>query len=398
VANVLISTETVAVTDQEYILTYAKTVRDNLSIGGDLRLLAHSISKDVPGYSGARGSGAALNLGLKYVIDQRLSLGLALQDLGGRINYLNNRADDFPTNVVVGSTWRLPQYNSLINLDFSKEGAQNILLHLGGEWQPIKYFAARLGLDQTPKNAGENYNNITFGIGTNLAGITFDYALYHNADSAIADSHLFSFGYVGQEKPSTVAATTELTLKHFSDVPEGYWAREPIEKLTALGLLNWYTDGTFRPEQPISRAETVNFLVRAKDLPRPKEPIQVFPDVPLSFWAAESIQLAYDHKLTIGYPDGDFKPRNNTTRAEAATFLARFDKLKLKTTKEQPFPDLSTAHWAIREVLAAKEEGLLDYLKDNPFQPAQSLTRAELAEVLYRTKLIRERVASSSTL
>ena len=188
----------------------------------------------------------------------------------------------------------------------------------------------------------------------------------------------------------------KIALQHFSDVPPGYWAEEPIEKLTALGIMNYYPDGTFRPERPVSRAEVVMLLVRAKNYPLPKTRIQVFSDVPLNFWAADYIQAAYENKLTLGYPDGTFKPRSAADRAEGITFLARFDDLKLKEyweIEQQPFPDLPLEHWSIGAVLAAKEDDLLNFLKNKPFLPAKNLTRAELAETLYRTKFSKEELA-----
>jgi hypothetical protein len=221
----------------------------------------------------------------------------------------------------------------------------------------------------------------------------FDYAIYKQGDAAGRLSHYFSLGYTWPAPKQPKSQIVLLKLMHFSDVPADYWARTPIEYLTTLGILSAYPDGTFRPEQPISRAEMALLLVHTKGYPSPDKKRQVFADVPTTFWAAEGIQTAYENKLTLGYPDRTFRPRNNTTRAEGITFLARFEGLKMTAEASgQPFKDVKNSHWAFREILSAKEDSLLSYLTGQSFKPAQSLTRAELAEILFRTKSVKTKL------
>ncbi|MFA6431131.1 MAG: S-layer homology domain-containing protein, partial [Candidatus Margulisiibacteriota bacterium] len=151
----------------------------------------------------------------------------------------------------------------------------------------------------------------------------------------------------------------------------------------------YFPDKTFRPEQPLSRAETVSLLIKAKEKEPPPhdESFQIFTDVLTSHWAADYIAEAYKKKITYGYPDRTFKPRNTTSRAEGITFLTRFDglALSLKDVLSAPYSDVPLHHWALREILAAKDNQYLNYIKGEKLGPKQILTRAELAEMLYRT-------------
>jgi hypothetical protein len=75
------------------------------------------------------------------------------------------------------------------------------------------------------------------------------------------------------------------------------------------------------------------------------------------------------------------------------TFISRFDGLKLKDVDLLPFPDVSKTHWAIKEILTAKEEGMLEYLSGRDFSGNSELSRGELAELLYRTNFAKEKIS-----
>ena len=69
--------------------------------------------------------------------------------------------------------------------------------------------------------------------------------------------------------------------------------------------------------------------------------------------------------------------------------LARFAKLPESRLLEVPFADVPGRHWAVKEISAAKESGLLQYLKGKPFEPNKKLSRAEVAEMLSRTSSLK---------
>jgi hypothetical protein len=112
-----------------------------------------------------------------------------------------------------------------------------------------------------------------------------------------------------------------------------------------------------------------------------------FGDLPASHWAANYVKSAVDMGLVTGYPDGKFKPNKQLSRAETVAIIARFD--KLDTNKELsfgPFPDMTAKHWSAKYINAAKEAGILEYLKGQDFQPERQMTRAEAAEMIAKTQ------------
>ncbi|MFA5114113.1 MAG: S-layer homology domain-containing protein [Candidatus Margulisiibacteriota bacterium] len=183
-------------------------------------------------------------------------------------------------------------------------------------------------------------------------------------------------------------------LVSFSDVGAGYWAKLPIEALATLNIISGYPGGLFKPEGDITRAELCSLLVKAKPeiLNTKSETNPKFKDLNSKHWAAKYIALAVNAGLAKGYPGNLFKPNGKISRAEGVTIIARFADLSIAGGKliEAPYPDLPGRHWSVLDVMAAKEGGILNYLSGQNFEPNRNLTRAEVAEMLYRTKPVKQ--------
>lgn len=106
----------------------------------------------------------------------------------------------------------------------------------------------------------------------------------------------------------------------FSDVSEGQWFNCAVSTMSALGVINGYPDGTFRPNAPITRAEFAAIAARFDG--REPDGIARFSDI-LDHWGAEEISRAYQNCWVDGYPDGTFRPDRDITRAEAMTLVNR---------------------------------------------------------------------------
>lgn len=177
-----------------------------------------------------------------------------------------------------------------------------------------------------------------------------------------------------------------IRLVTFKDLKEGYWAKLPIEQLATLKIISGYPDETFRPEATINRAELVTLLMKIKGT-RVGGRGTKFSDVPAGHWAASYISQAVGEGVVKGYPDGTYRPAKAINRAEGISVIARFAKLPESRVLEAPYPDVPGRHWAVSSIAAAKEAGLLDYIKDG-FKPNAALSRGEVAYVLSKTELV----------
>lgn len=114
------------------------------------------------------------------------------------------------------------------------------------------------------------------------------------------------------------------TTPYFSDVPSSHWAFKYIQKLRELGITSGYGDGTYKPDNQVTRAETSVFLVRAllgETFSFPSSPY--FSDVPSGYWAFKYVQKLRELGITSGYGDGTYRPDNPVIRSEMAVFISR---------------------------------------------------------------------------
>ena len=104
----------------------------------------------------------------------------------------------------------------------------------------------------------------------------------------------------------------------FSDVKQGDWFAELVNEAAGRGIVSGYPDGTFRPNNKITRAEFTTICVQFSKV---KEGSYSFPDVAPNYWAKPFIDISVFNQWCMGYTDGTFRPENYITRAEAATII-----------------------------------------------------------------------------
>lgn len=119
----------------------------------------------------------------------------------------------------------------------------------------------------------------------------------------------------------------------FGDVPASHWGRGYIESLAETGITTGYPDGTFGPNEPVTRAQMATLLVRAADLATQAERLRLQPttfsdDREIPSWARGEVALALEKGLVTGFTDGTFRPMQPVTRAESATVLLRLLNLR----------------------------------------------------------------------
>lgn len=147
-----------------------------------------------------------------------------------------------------------------------------------------------------------------------------------------------------------------VTENKFNDISNDYWAKNEVNFLASKGILIGYEDGTFRPENPITRAEIATMIVRANsDIKQILK--KAFPDVDDSHWAKKYIEKASELGYMIGYDDGSFKPDQGITRGETVVTLNRIYRnpcdFKDIDSSKLLFKDIDKNNWAYNDIVKA---------------------------------------------
>ena len=117
--------------------------------------------------------------------------------------------------------------------------------------------------------------------------------------------------------------STSSTSSSFSDVQEGSWYASFVYAAKNMGIVSGYPDNTFRPNNPVTRAEALKIILLSKDGTVPTTDIKAdFSDVPTSAWYYSYLNYALSQKIIAGYSNNTFRPNNNLTRGEAAKIIA----------------------------------------------------------------------------
>ena len=134
----------------------------------------------------------------------------------------------------------------------------------------------------------------------------------------------------------------------YPDVKAGQWYNNAISTMTKAGIVDGYPDGTFRPDAPITRAEMAKIISLFAKLDKSESR---FSDI-AGHWAEAYIRLAAGNGWIAGYPDGSFKPQQNITRAETMTMINRVlervpsvESHLLPYNAMLTFPDCQSGQW-----------------------------------------------------
>lgn len=151
-----------------------------------------------------------------------------------------------------------------------------------------------------------------------------------------------------------------------------------------LAYMKGYPNLTFGPDRNMTRAEvTMMFARLLKDRPEAnKVYTMLYADVTKDDWYAFAVSYMTENKLITGYPDGTFKPNNPISRAEFAAIASRFD--QLKTGLNLPFNDVGAGHWAYDVIASAADKGWVNGYPDGSFKPENKITRAEVVSTTNR--------------
>ena len=186
-----------------------------------------------------------------------------------------------------------------------------------------------------------------------------------------------------------------VSAKTFSDLSKDHWAYEQIQILSNDKVVVGYPEGTFKPDQPVTRAEFATMVVKAlRQENCILNEIYYFADVPQSYWAYDMIQKAQSFDLLKGFPGGLFKPDENIAKVDAvAMMIASVETSDITEAQAQNalkvYKDACCIpQWAL--INAGKAEMLKvtahDPANPNLFAADRKITRAEVAVSLYNMR------------
>lgn len=189
---------------------------------------------------------------------------------------------------------------------------------------------------------------------------------------------------VGGEGPVDPEPNT-CDLADFRDNPEGSQYYSAVRWMQCEGVTTGYADGTYRKGADISRGESLAFMYRYLDPEFTAPAASPFTDVRAGSTFFEAITWAASTGVTKGYADGTFQPNDDVTRSEFAAFVFRAvgDK-DFQAPAESPFTDLLPGRTHYQAITWMESEGLLKGYKDGSFGVNKPITRGEVAVIMER--------------
>ncbi len=167
-----------------------------------------------------------------------------------------------------------------------------------------------------------------------------------------------------------------------------HWSKSYVESMAAKHVVSGYPGGIYLPEKNVTRAEFVKLIVKALELDI-VEYGEEFSDITADDWYADYVATAAQNGIVSGYTDGTFLPDNEITRLEMATMLGNaLDNVELSDEAREvlakAFSDSADiTEWGAEDAAKVYEEGLMVGM-DGKFNPNGKTTRAQAATAIYR--------------
>jgi hypothetical protein len=182
--------------------------------------------------------------------------------------------------------------------------------------------------------------------------------------------------------PTPATSVTDLT-----DIT-GHWANEDIKQAVKLGFVNGYPDGTFRPDEGVTRAEFTKMLMKALKPITKISPLAFKDTNKIGAWAVQYVQEAVNLGIIKGYKeDNTFRPSANINHAEMILMVVRASGLPTDNNEKTSYvDDADIPGWAKASIATAKKNGIIigGGKTVNTFAPQSLSTRAEAASVIVK--------------
>ena len=206
-------------------------------------------------------------------------------------------------------------------------------------------------------------------------------------------------------QPNTISTFDRVQKYRFTDVPSNFWAYESITKITKEGIMSGYRNGTFKPNDPLSREEAASlFSNMIGDTPSIML-ASSFSDITSDRWSSLAIESVARANIISGYGDNTYRPEQYMSRQEFAVVADKF--LHYQGYRTEDPTALDTIHfsdqkfiapWAQSSVRELALWGFINYSTKGLFNPEKYITRGEAAEITYRLLFSKEATAIQRTI
>ena len=166
---------------------------------------------------------------------------------------------------------------------------------------------------------------------------------------------------------------------------KGHWAASYIQKLLNKGIVVGRPDGSFKPNDKITRAEYIAMLFRSLNMEQIAIAGSTFKDVSPEAWYSPYVGAMQVSGIITGFPDGSLQPNQVMTREEACVILYRAWKNKLPSsagTEAKHVDESQLSPWSKDAVMALVQAGILQGSSDGNLKLKQAITRAEVAKMV----------------
>ncbi len=191
----------------------------------------------------------------------------------------------------------------------------------------------------------------------------------------------------------------------FSDVPADFWAATSIAVMTKEHAINGYSDGTFKPDQPLTREEAAALFANIIGDTPTVMLSSSFNDITSDRWSALAIESVAQKNIISGYGDNTYHPEKYMSRQEFAVVADNYLHYLGYTTDDPTILDdyaygdqKFVAPWAQDAVRELASFGFLMYDKHSLFNPEKYITRAEATEITFRMTHTEQALTFQNTL
>jgi photosystem II stability/assembly factor-like uncharacterized protein len=207
-------------------------------------------------------------------------------------------------------------------------------------------------------------------------------ATFTSQATATASATAASASATATSQPQATATTVAQCEDSFSDVSPGDYFYDGVSYLFCRGAISGYQDGTFKPYDNATRGQLAKIITLAEQWAIELPQVPHFSDVPAGTTFYPYVETAYSHGVIGGYEDGTFRPNNNVTRGQIAKIvvLARGWEPVYAGEDFSDVPAGSTFHPYVE---AAYAHDILSGYEDGTFRPGNNATRGQIAKIVH---------------